>query len=88
MKVTSRNFLYTGVRTPAANGMRMVMQSNWNIAASNAGSRGGCCRPKGRVFGIVCPSVCPSHWDKQKTPVTNSCSATTCDGRQNSERRG
>ena len=39
-------------------------------------------------FGVICPSVCPSDWDKRKTPVTNSCSATTYDERQNEQRRG
>ena len=89
MKVTSRSFpLPWRLQKPAANGMRIVMQSNWNITTPNAGSGGGCRRPPGRVLGIVCPSDCLSDWDKRKTPITNSCSATTCDGRQSGERRG
>jgi hypothetical protein len=45
-------------------------------------------RPNGLVFGIVCPSVCLSDWDKQKTLVTKCCVATGYDERLKKERRG
>ena len=42
----------------------------------------------GPLAGQVCPSVCPSYWDKRETPIASCCHLTTCDGRQKPERRG
>jgi hypothetical protein len=28
---------------------------------------------RGDILRIVCPSVCPSHWDKRKTLTVNHC---------------
>ena len=42
----------------------------------------------GLKIGRVCPSVCPSDWDKQKTLVANNCLAATCDERFKMKRRG
>ena len=36
----------------------------------------------------VCPSDCPSYWDKRKSPVASRCFTTGCDGRQEPKRRG
>jgi hypothetical protein len=68
--------------------MRIVMQPNWNNMTSNTAMVGGRKRPDGPDFGIVCPSVCLSDWDKRETPVRKRCLTTTCDGRQNKQRRG
>ena len=43
---------------------------------------------QGRVSEVVCPSVCPSDWDKHETLVVSRCSATTCDERFKMQRRG
>ena len=67
--------------------MRMMQPIGTN-ATSNLATKGNKNPPIGLGFGVVCPSDCLSDWDKRKTPVTKSCSATTCDGRQSSERRG
>jgi hypothetical protein len=64
------------------------MQPNWNNMTNGTTVQGSYSCPDGGVFGIVCPSVCLSDWDKRKTPVTNRCSATTCDGRVVNQRRG
>ena len=40
------------------------------------------------LTGRVCPSVCPSDWDKRKTPFASPCSQATCEGRRKSKRRG
>ncbi len=37
---------------------------------------------------LVCPSVCPSEWDKRRTLVARDCDATTCGERQKKKRRG
>jgi hypothetical protein len=37
---------------------------------------------------LVCPSVCPSDWDKRKTLVARDWDATTCGERQKKKRRG
>ena len=37
---------------------------------------------------LVCPSVCPSDWDKRKTLAAKDCGATTCGERQKKKRRG
>jgi hypothetical protein len=66
----------------------MVMQPNWNNMTNGTTVQGSYSCPDGGVFGIVCPSVCLSHWDKRMTPVTNRCTATTCDGRVVNQRRG
>jgi hypothetical protein len=42
----------------------------------------------GRVDGRVCPSVCPSDWDKCKTPFVTSSRKGSYEGRQKTERRG
>jgi hypothetical protein len=64
------------------------MQPNWNNMTSNTAMVGGRKRPDGPDFGIVGPSVCLSDWDKRETPVRKRCLTTTCDGRQNKQRRG
>ena len=43
---------------------------------------------EGLGFGVVCPSVCPSDWDKRKTPDVNRWKSTTYDGRLSKQRRG
>ncbi len=37
---------------------------------------------------LVCPSVCPTDWDKRKTLVAKDCDAITCGERQKQKRRG
>ncbi len=59
-----------------------------NATLNNMTMLGGENPSAGLGFGVVCLSDCLSDWDKQKKPVTNSCSAITCDGRQSNERRG
>ena len=38
--------------------------------------------------GAFCPSVCPSDWDKQKTPAVSCSKTTSYVGREKSKRRG
>lgn len=42
----------------------------------------------GGVAGRVCPSVCPSDWDKRKTPFVNPSLEGTYEGRPKAKRRG
>ena len=65
-----------------------MMQPTGTNATLNLATQGAKNPPKGLVFGFVCLGVCLGDWDKQKTPVTSSCYATTCDGRQIAKRRG
>lgn len=39
-------------------------------------------------MAFVCPSVCPSDWDKQKTLAVKDASATLYGERSKSKRRG
>ena len=41
-----------------------------------------------RISGVICPSVCPSDWDKRETLVVSRCIKTTCDERFRLQRRG
>ena len=43
---------------------------------------------QGCVSEVVCPSVCPSDWEKHETLVVSSCCVTTCDERFILQRRG
>ena len=45
-------------------------------------------RPCPSKVALVCPSVCPSEWDKRRTLVARDCRATTCGERQKKKRRG
>ena len=68
--------------------MRMMMQPIGTNSTSTTAMKDGDSRPEGSGFGVICLSVCLSHWDKQKTSVINRYSETTCDGRQEKKRRG
>jgi len=65
-----------------------MMQPKGTSSMSTRAMKGDDNHPEGMDFCVVCPSDCLSHWDKQKTPVANSCSTTTCDRRQSNQRRG
>jgi len=77
--------LYVRARELATNSVMTMIGANSNCsrhttAVSTTAADG--------LTGRVCPSVCPSDWDKRKTPFASPCLQATCEGRQKTKRRG
>ena len=70
--------------------MRGVQMANGILRCALTSDRQGLwrwvCHPSKR--GPVCPSICPSDWDKRKTLVASGCVTTACDERLEVKRRG
>ncbi len=64
------------------------MKMNWEKSINSDRGTGVSTTAAGGLKGRICPSVCPSHWDKRKTPFVSPCLQATCEWRQKSKRRG
>src|SRR5947207_565075 len=65
-----------------------MVKSRAMMAPIQASGRRALPRTERSKTGQICPSVCPSDWDKRKTLVVTNCLAATYDERFKNKRRG
>lgn len=64
------------------------MKMNWAKSINSDRGTGVSTTSAGGRKGRICPSVCPTRWDKRKTPFASACVQATCEGRRKTKRRG
>lgn len=64
------------------------METNWGNSVTSQAIGAVVTMAMGRMADRVCPSICPSNWDKRKTPFASSSVEGTYEGRPKAKRRG